>query len=335
LKVTIFLISVSLLLLLASCSKDADPLLSVTHPEGWNQPEAENFHGTKVLTTGSEFCTSCHGADYSGGDAGVACADCHADYPHPPTWTTPGSDSSHAAYIKDQYWSMDRCKICHGDDYRGGSSGVSCYNCHPQQGGPEACNTCHGSGAGPVSNILTWAPPKDLDDNLETTAIGVGAHQNHLQDLDLTEAYIQDCNMCHPDILTFDDPRHINMNIDMEFNKVATDSGRVTPGWELSGTLCSNTYCHGNFTFRQDVSQNQWGYADSVITGNNVSANWTDVGSGQVACGSCHGLPPQGHIAAETCNGCHGDVVDANFNIINDSLHINRKYDVLGSSYRP
>ncbi len=336
-KVIIIAIISVIMIFLTSCSNDAEPLPSVTHPEGWNLPEAENFHGNKVLTIGSEFCISCHGADYSGGESGVACADCHPTFPHPPTWSTPGSDSSHAAYLKSSiiYWDMDRCKDCHGEDYRGGVSGVSCYLCHTNPGGPEACNTCHGTSAAPVADIVNWAPPEDLDDNLETTAVGVGAHQNHLGDSDLTEAYTKDCNICHPNILTFDDPLHINMDIDMEFNKVATDSGRVTPGWELSSTSCSNSYCHGNFTFRQDVSQNQWGYADSVITGNNVSVNWTDVGSGQAACGTCHDLPPQGHITAVTCDGCHDDVVDSEFNIIDKNLHMNRKYDIRGNSYRP
>ncbi len=315
-KVTSIFVLVIMMFIMLSCSKDADPIPSISHPDGWMTNGAENFHGTKVLTTGSEFCTSCHEADYSGGDAGIACADCHADYPHPSTWTTPGNDSSHAAYIKEQYWSMDRCKTCHGDDYQGGSSGESCYDCHPQTGGPEACNTCHGSGAGPVSNILTWAPPKDLYDNLETTAVGVGAHQNHLKESLVTDAYVKDCNLCHPNIMSFDDPLHINQVINIQFGEVATDSGNVTPVWNTDQATCSDTYCHGNFS-----------YGSGPITGNNVTMEWTDVGTGKAACETCHGLPPTGHFNVTTCNGCHGSVVDADFNIIDPEKHINQQAD--------
>ncbi len=163
LKVTLLFISGILFLLLSSCSKDAGPLPSVTHPEGWNVPEAENFHGKKDQAIGADYCKPCHGLDYSGGKSGVACSECHVGYPHPPTWATPGSDSSHAAYISAQYWDMDWCQSCHGEDYRGGWTDVSCYKCHPQPGGPEACNTCHGTAAEePVSEMANWAPPKDL-----------------------------------------------------------------------------------------------------------------------------------------------------------------------------
>jgi predicted CxxxxCH...CXXCH cytochrome family protein len=335
LKQTLVFISAVLLLLLLSCSKDADPIPSVTHPPEWNISNSELFHGNKVLTVGAEFCTSCHGNDYSGGRSGIACADCHATFPHPPTWSTPGSDSSHAAYFKTIYWDMSRCQDCHGEDYTGGKSGVSCYDCHTNPGGPEACNTCHGSKAAPITEIYSWAPPKDLEDNLSTTAVGVGAHQTHLINSSKTTAYLKDCNLCHTNILSFDDPDHINGAVDMDFNEVATDSGRAVPIWSEGTTTCTNVYCHGDFVFSKEVSLNDWGYADSVIAGNNATVNWTDVGGDQAACGSCHGLPPQGHIAATTCNGCHGDVVDVDFNIINTDLHMNGKYDVLGSSYRP
>lgn len=318
------------LIFLYSCSKDVEPLPSVSHPEGWNSQGADNFHGTKVLTLGAEFCQSCHGKDYSGGDAGVACNDCHADYPHPPTWTTPGNDNSHAAYLKDQYWSMDRCKTCHGNDYSGGLSGVSCYDCHKNPGGPEACNTCHGSSDGSVSDILTWAPPKDLNDNLETTAVGVGAHQNHLKESSLTDAYFRDCNLCHPNITSFDDPLHINGTIDIEFNEVATDSGRITPVWDDNAITCSNTYCHGNFTFRRDESEYPFIYIDSLMTGNNAVVEWTKVGEGEAACGTCHGLPPTGHGYNPDCFQCHRTVVNDAVppRIINKSLHMNGKIDV-------
>jgi len=54
-------------------------------------------------------------------------------------------------------------------------------------------------------------------------------------------------------------------------------------------------------------------------------------------CGTCHGLPPlqivtQGnpiaHPAATNCDACHQRVIDANFNFVDRSLHINGNVEV-------
>ena len=330
----VFILSI-LILLIISCSKNADPLPSVTHPMEWNISGSDQFHGDKVLVAGSGSCTSCHGIDFSGGPSGVACADCHATFPHPPNWSTPGSEDSHAAFLKSIYWDMSRCQDCHGEDHTGGTSGVSCYDCHTNPGGPESCNTCHGNSAAPITAMSSWAPPKDLEDNLSTTAVGVGAHQTHLIDSTMTTAYRKDCNLCHTSIVGFDDPDHINGVVDIEFNDVATDLGGVSPTWSESTTSCANTYCHGNFTFRKDESRFNFAYVDSLIVGNNATANWINVGSGEAVCGTCHGIPPQGHLDHEACGICHSTVVDENLNIINTDLHMNGKIDVFDQSYRP
>ena len=87
---------------------------------------------------------------------------------HPTDWTDQGSEDSHMAKIA--VTGTEGCKACHGGvekhDYFGGSSDVSCYQCHA--GGPsghpafniwigtpespnfhgkenvERCNLCHG-----------------------------------------------------------------------------------------------------------------------------------------------------------------------------------------------
>ena len=55
---------------------------------------------------------------------------------HPTDWTEQGSEDSHMSKIA--LTGTDGCKACHGGvekhDYFGGSSGVSCYQCHA--GGP-------------------------------------------------------------------------------------------------------------------------------------------------------------------------------------------------------
>ena len=290
-----------------SCAEEVTPPPSVSHPVEWNQTEADNFHGNKVLTVGNESCQTCHGEDYMGGSSGVACHDCHANYPHPPEWTTPKDENSHSNFLKDIGWKIEECQSCHGDDYKGGRSGESCYDCHTGSKGPESCNVCHGESAVDDLELYSWAPPKDLEDNLLTTNIGVGAHQVHIKDSTWTTAYEKDCNQCHISLTGFEDPNHRNGNVDMEFGLVATDSGKVNPDWKQGEATCSDVYCHGNFAL-----------------GSNVNVVWNEVGSGHADCGTCHGLPPQpGHPNNENCHFCHSSVVDADKNIIDKTKHIN------------
>lgn len=55
---------------------------------------------------------------------------------HPADWTEPGAENSHTNKIASS--GIEVCHACHGgadaSDYYGGSSGVSCYDCH--EGGP-------------------------------------------------------------------------------------------------------------------------------------------------------------------------------------------------------
>jgi predicted CxxxxCH...CXXCH cytochrome family protein len=315
-------------LLLISCSNDADPLPNVTHPPGWTEKGSANFHGRKDLTIGSEFCTPCHGDDYSGGTSNVACADCHSDYPHPDVWSVPGNNNNHAAYIRDKYWSMDRCKTCHGADYKGGISQTSCYTCHKQPGGPEACNLCHGNYTASVSDVVSWAPPEDLYDNVDSSVPSVGAHQSHLTLNKWTTAYPQDCNLCHVETNSFDDPTHINGIVDIEFSTIATHNGRVNPEYNFISNKCSNVYCHGNFTLQKKESLHPEIYSDSLMMGNNPTMDWTGTGKNLTSCGTCHVLPPKGHSEYPNCSTCHYTVVDEDNNIINKDKHINGIIDV-------
>jgi len=296
---------------LCSCAEEVTPPPSVSHPPEWNDTEAVNFHGNKVLATGNESCTTCHGDDFQGGTSGAACHDCHENYPHPPEWTTPKHEDSHSSFLKTIAWRIEECQTCHGDDYKGGRSGESCYDCHTGSQGPESCNVCHGEGAIDDSEEYSWAPPQDLADNVTTDNIGVGAHQNHLRDTTYTTAYTLDCDLCHREPTAFEDPRHRDGVIDIEFGAPATDNGDVTPVWNPGAATCSDSYCHGNFTL-----------------GENKTMVWNDVGFGQSDCGTCHGLPPQpGHPNNENCHFCHSSVVDADKNIIDKTKHINGQTD--------
>lgn len=132
----IFMLFSMIVVLISYCSEDKNPLPSVSHPTEWNTAQSADFHGAKVLAAGYETCKSCHGADFKGGKSGVSCNDCHATFPHPDEWNLIGNNNSHGKFIDANMGAIENCKKCHGSNLRGGSSGVSCYDCHAENSLP-------------------------------------------------------------------------------------------------------------------------------------------------------------------------------------------------------
>jgi predicted CxxxxCH...CXXCH cytochrome family protein len=395
-----------IMLLFASCADervlsgpcDGDCTTDV-HAPGILDPASPNFHATvlRQLNWGFAICAGCHGSDFSGGTSHVSCLGCHTAGPTacvtchgagptsnahgvhampgipyaggssvacgechivPATWdadghivhdgiaiTTPATvtfgaraaltidpadragppaydvatatctnvychgGELHAAAGADTSprWTepappAGECTSCHGHPPPNHIAG-NCTNCHPS-GSPHidgivqvgtACNSCHGSA---TSN----APPMDLEGNQFTTAIGVGAHQAHLQASSHISAPIP-CATCHLVPTAVDSPGHI----DMPPPAVVT----AALGWDHDAQTCASSYCHG-------TSRPVW------------------TSTGQVFCGSCHGIPPSDapHTPAMTltsCASCHPGTVDAFGNIIvtnGTSEHINGHVDL-------
>jgi predicted CxxxxCH...CXXCH cytochrome family protein len=243
---------------------------------------------------------------------------------HPDGWASPASSSFHGITIKDDGWSMATCKTCHGNDYKGGTTGVSCYTCHTGNAGPENCSTCHGSSTSP-------APPQDLSGNTVNTARGVGAHQVHL--VGTTYSKPATCAECHSIPGSVSTAGHIDGDNRAEvmmtnyLANLTTGGGSVvpSPSYNYTTFACSNTYCHGTF---------KNGNAANAPTWNDPSA---------AACGTCHGnpnaattaekaLPGGTHESVSTaCYVCHGGVVDASMKFVDASKHIDGKLNLFGS----
>ncbi len=317
---------------LVSCADRMDPLGVTAHPDGWADPASDVFHGRVVLESvnKAEGCASCHGADYLGGGARVSCfgSGCHAVYPHPRGFADSQSGAFHAGFIAERsLWDLSTCRSCHGADYRGeGEPDKNCLSCHAGEDGPEACNTCHGSDQ-------SVAPPPNLLGQTATTVRSVGAHEAHTGAKRFTTAMTPECAQCHVVPTALAEAGHLDggpAQAEINFKLLATHRGRVTPVWDPATATCGTVYCHGAFTFRRDESDHPEAYVDDVMTGNDLLLRWTEVGTGQADCGTCHGLPPTGHVPAATCNGCHPRVVDAELNILDKGLHINGKIDVFG-----
>jgi predicted CxxxxCH...CXXCH cytochrome family protein len=103
------------------------------HTAAWNMPSSTEFHGKALKANGynSTACATCHGKNAQGGTSGVACGTCHAGYPHPSGWTTTSSSAFHGKALKQTGWDVNACTPCHAVTFLGGTSGVSCYTCHP------------------------------------------------------------------------------------------------------------------------------------------------------------------------------------------------------------
>lgn len=233
--------------------------------------------------------TYCHGASLTGG-TNVR-----------PAWDAVGAGQA-------------QCGSCHGTPppLPHPQTASDCGPCHPYNGLTPAdplrhvdgvldlassCTACHGTGSDP-------APPVDLAGLSATSRPGVGAHQSHLVAGSMADAVA--CGECHVVPVQVASSGHIDGDgrAEVLFGGLATHDG-VTATY--SGGTCT-TYCHGA----------------SLGGGTLSTPTWTSVGTGEAACGTCHGLPPPApHPANPQCSACHGAVVDAQRRIVAPSLHIN------------
>ena len=372
------------------CTTDCSPMI---HPDDIVDPTSPNFHGTLLKQQNWNFalCASCHGSDFNGGASGVSCLTCHAAGPTacvtchgngptsnahaahaatdiacaqchvvPKNWdddghivhngvaiTTPAKVSFGAlanvtplggSRTGPATWNETTCSniYCHGGELAnsGGTNPTprwadatppgGCTQCHgnpPPSHARNQCGECHPSGTAHINGIVevgrtpgtngcngchgsaaSNAPPVDLEGNTFTTAIGVGAHQGHLQALLRLSAPIP-CTACHAVPTAINSPGHIDSTGPAVVNAALA--------WDRESQTCSNATCHG-------VARPVW---------------TSGVGA---ACGTCHGIPPadSSHNPAMTltsCATCHPGTVDAFGNIIitNDtSEHINGVVDL-------
>jgi len=161
---------------------------------------------------------------------------------------------------------------------------------------------CHGAGA---SN----APPRSNAGAIETTVIGVGAHQAHLGASPAWHQKIA-CADCHVVPDRVDAPGHIDSDGKAEVTFSARAGGSAAR-WD--GATCTTT-CHG---------QTAWGATSPAPT-------WTRVDGTQSTCGSCHGAPPPPpHPAGTNCATCHPTMEQNALTFRDPASHINGIVDVV------
>ncbi len=179
------------------------------------------------------------------------------------------------------------------------------------------CDGCHSDDTAPT-------PFQDTLGRTDPAVSPVGAHNLHAGPssfhAEQTGSVGYSCDNCHVVPASLGELTHIDGGgAELNFGQVATAKS-ATPTWDPVTGTCADVYCHG---------------ALLEGGGNNPSPVWTDSGA-RLVCGSCHALPPTtvtsggapfAHPAATTCEGCHASVIDAGFNFIDLSLHINGTVD--------
>ncbi|WP_428266079.1 CxxxxCH/CxxCH domain c-type cytochrome [Haliangium sp.] len=223
----------------------------------------------------------------------------------------PDDDDFHGHLVRVLGWDFEPCAGCHGDDFAGGSAGVSCLGCH--QDGPTGCDTCHGevpaSGAH-RAHVLGRVSDGDGD--------GDGGMPSGWSGYE--------CAMCHRVPEDYRDPGHIftaageldDAPAEVEFDLLAGYGERAEPpSYDPATGTCSEVYCHGATL------------ADPAA--GDTAPTW-DTGPDGGACGACHGLAPASHPddAGARCRACHPLVVDASGALVDAELHIDG-YVALGS----
>jgi len=278
------------------------------HAAGWADQEV---HGYSVLSAGgqADACAECHLSEVNSEEV-WSCWDCHRAFPHADSLGVIG----HVDLMHEANYQVWLCKPCHGEDYSGGVTEVSCLECHEHS--PEACNTCHGDYNGDPQQMSSWAPPLDLSNNTSTDSITVGVHTAHVNAAILNSPWVggpYSCNECHVLPLAVNSAGHLDdqpPQAEVAFGWIATDRNTVSPVWDRENGTCTASYCHGNFALGNP---------------NNEIPDWTDRGGSQLVCGSCHLIPPPlPHLQNDDCHLCHGNVVGPdNVTIIAPENHAN------------
>jgi predicted CxxxxCH...CXXCH cytochrome family protein len=299
-----------------------------TYCHGGTLTGGSNTAPTWTAGSSQTTCGSCHGLPPDNhAPTSTACGTCHTGYTastvnatlhmngsidataqHPTGW----ADKAQHGYAANRQ-GLAACTSCHGADFNGGTTGVSCNTCHTNNSWAAwqtNCTFCHGTRVASYTsaNLTSSAPPVGTEGETAASTRAVGAHQKHLTGGSIGPAVA--CAVCHtvPTSLA-----HVTGAPVVTFSGAAITPG-ATPTW--NGTSCSSTYCHGG--------------TGKLLGGLDPTPVWTG-GSSQTACGNCHGLPPPNHAASSTtCGTCHTGYTASS---VNTALHMNGTVDA--TSYHP
>lgn len=224
--------------------------------------------------------------------------------PHPTGWM-----ELHQARVRATNYNFTTCGQCHGTDLAGGevADGCSRESCHTAQESVYSCDNCHGfEDSDPFENVAGETSPGILT---------VGVHTSHYTAAHNLTSNVT-CASCHivPDSVWAEGHIDTSAYAEVTFGSLeGVDSVGTVTSWDRNTGTCSDIYCHGSFTY-------------GSVTGNDSTWKWTEPATGSL-CGTCHDLPPDGHLSIGNllCSVCHPTVVgpDDNSTITGLENHIN------------
>jgi hypothetical protein len=225
---------------------------------------------------------------------------------HGAAWSDASSPEFHGRYLKAKSWDDQECKSCHGGNYAGGTSGVSCFTCHAayphsavfpnnrhtaylrQTLFPlDQCQVCHGASyaGGPIADI---------------SCLTAGCHVDAAGVQKSPEA----CNTCHgnfrapeSDLLAIAPPKSVAGDTSAAVPAVGAHAAHLKYGRALESVQC--TECHAvppvwNASGHIDPSPSEVAFNDTLARlvtgdGSNVPAPAYDAGTSSCASTYCHG----------------------------------------------
>ncbi len=189
-------------------------------------------------------------------------------------------EDNHDQYLEEELYPLSDCQVCHGADYAGGTSGVSCLTCHTDPGGPEACGTCHAMPpADPHPQLNSCFYCHDEVVNANNVIIDEELHINGSVEYEVGDH--------HP----FAEPYQDNHPVYLRTNLFPLEDCQACHGTDFSGGLSEescldcHTYpggpeacntCHGNFSADPEIHSNQAPPPDVV---GNTSTGLVTVGA--------------------------------------------------------
>lgn len=256
---------------------------------------------------------------------------------HPANWMADHPTFILANNLQPEYGQA--CKSCHGEDFTGGTAGISCVECHNQRRDSTlrliVCTGCHGGGLNPVDSTLdtTGAPPYSLAHDSLFSDRGVGGHPAMVNGSSFFSG--TDCQTCHIKPAFVLSASHFTPSgggadgrAEVGFTGLPQlfSSRYGSPVFDTLNGTCSNIYCHGDFP-GGDTTRVVYFYG----------------GSTEAFCGSCHVALPSDDFSrlsgehkkhdslAIPCITCHYATVDSS-NLIQPAsrkqIHVNGVFDV-------
>lgn len=251
---------------------------------------------------------------------------------HPSGWGNPDSASFHGNYLAGTHLNISACKQCHGGDFTGGTSKVSCYTCH-------SIATVHNSGWYNSSDPVNFHGRYIMNNSWSSEFCKTCHGTDYLGGLSQKSCFTchedgpQGCYVCHGDPSTHNTwpPKSLFWHYLNTEQGVGAHDVHMNPDSNLRvSAVVQCTECHReitNFNDTNHIGNNpgvaevvfgplsktkttgftpnpQWNqttqkcsnvYCHGYFRNGNTTATATFTDPGSVVCGSCHGNPTTGN----------------------------------------